>query len=991
MKMKPSLLSNSKGLALPAVVMIGTVIMGSITFMMSNTISEKNVAAAGKNVSTDTIISGVFVYADSLLKERRCINTSTGKVLKPDVCDPDVDWDQGGNLARLLISDSTAATISSLDASIPYPKLTEVEFEMKRGDFASSHPMRVLMEAESTKYDKMKIRYNVLPDNQGIEGYFFIETTVGLYVDGSLKLEGKQKSLYAPLMINNYSLVLNRNVTLTNTASDADDPNDNGRSPNQIYNGSGGKLIFDSPVMVNQNLILPDASTPLANKTFFKARLDLGGTLMTSDGGTVKNFEALKGGIPLSDYPGFTGFRGGIRNIEKDTSLDAMFMKDLADPTAPRFDFTVETECPKYTDRRENCLGIDESKVIFSPYDADHKDNGQYLIALTKENEFQPLQAPSSDRNDYAGGIVTASSPSPATLSITLQNAFTYTYVPIVGEEDFYTGATTPFKQLMTLGDVKTIDMGDPPDPKQFELSKKVRLNGSSGTNTLRIDLRPFMRLKQSVLQDWKDTSDINGSDKPYYTENITECTCSGTPVTCSESSSSSNTNITETTSVIPSDDTQYSNCNNGADGKTNKTYTASINGNIADIVLQERPEAYLDVAFDKETNYRYKMTVNLNFVSGQANIGTAATAHWEWILSDTSEGTEHILLRMIVDPFDFTYSDDGTPPISGSACDTGPYAQPMGSKTVTFRIDPSDPNKVRTQLYEDALFGGTNDDRNWYTLGGDSKDDIGLIPDPGGLSLNEKRSLRAPTATEPPSDFQTNCTAAPAVDFDPVSLDADFRKNAFDSWNFNPVSKQHQYRPESPDDAGYKSLYDKGNEEGAYGNRMIFDDHNHNLFHVYSILDYCVVKPGAEQVMGFVTCRRLKIESRSKPLNMIGTFVVDQIEFANGSLSKDIRWMNIFHPRARSVLVDNKILRDNCTTDPNNPFWKVSGSDAGEDYAKIQDCRPADIMQKADPFRWTSFKPECGPVAGGTLRSCIPKGLYKNFMSFIMNEKFER
>lgn len=241
MKMKPSLLSNSKGLALPAVVMIGTVIMGSITFMMSNTISEKNVAAAGKNVSTDTIISGVFVYADSLLKERRCINTSTGKVLKPDVCDPDVDWDQGGNLARLLISDSTAATISSLDASIPYPKLTEVEFEMKRGDFASSHPMRVLMEAESTKYDKMKIRYNVLPDNQGIEGYFFIETTVGLYVDGSLKLEGKQKSLYAPLMINNYSLVLNRNVTLTNTASDADDPNDNGRSPNQIYNGSGGK------------------------------------------------------------------------------------------------------------------------------------------------------------------------------------------------------------------------------------------------------------------------------------------------------------------------------------------------------------------------------------------------------------------------------------------------------------------------------------------------------------------------------------------------------------------------------------------------------------------------------------------------------------------------------------------------------------------------------------------------------------------------------
>ena len=54
----------------------------------------------------------------------------------------------------------------------------------------------------------------------------------------------------------------------------------------------------------------------------------------------------------------------------------------------------------------------------------------------------------------------------------------------------------------------------------------------------------------------------------------------------------------------------------------------------------------------------------------------------------------------------------------------------------------------------------------------------------------------------------------------------------------------------------------------GTYGNRMIFDDHNHNLFNVYSILDYCVVKAGAKQVMGFITCRRLKIEKRSKPLN---------------------------------------------------------------------------------------------------------------------------
>ena len=41
MKLRFSDFLDSKGLALPAVVMVGTVVMGTITFMMSNSISEK--------------------------------------------------------------------------------------------------------------------------------------------------------------------------------------------------------------------------------------------------------------------------------------------------------------------------------------------------------------------------------------------------------------------------------------------------------------------------------------------------------------------------------------------------------------------------------------------------------------------------------------------------------------------------------------------------------------------------------------------------------------------------------------------------------------------------------------------------------------------------------------------------------------------------------------------------------------------------------------
>ena len=219
---------------------------------------------------------------------------------------------------------------------------------------------------------------------------------------------------------------------------------------------------------------------------------------MVSDEGLIRNFEAQKGGAPIADYPGFTGFRGGIRNIAKDNSLDAMFMSDLLDPTVPRFDFS-NTECPKYTDRKENCLGIDWSKLIFSPYSSD-TDTGEYLFGMTKENEFQSLQVFNSDRNDYpSGGVVTATSPSNATLSISLKNAFTYDYKAIVGEQDFYNGSLNPMKQLIGYENVKTIDLGLPPNPKQFEINKKIRLNGEAGT-TPRIDLGPFMRLKRKSL-----------------------------------------------------------------------------------------------------------------------------------------------------------------------------------------------------------------------------------------------------------------------------------------------------------------------------------------------------------------------------------------------------------------------------------------------------------------------------------------------------------
>ena len=38
----------------------------------------------------------------------------------------------------------------------------------------------------------MKITYNAIQDNKGIEGYFFIKTTVKFFIGNSLELKGTQ-------------------------------------------------------------------------------------------------------------------------------------------------------------------------------------------------------------------------------------------------------------------------------------------------------------------------------------------------------------------------------------------------------------------------------------------------------------------------------------------------------------------------------------------------------------------------------------------------------------------------------------------------------------------------------------------------------------------------------------------------------------------------------------------------------------------------------
>jgi hypothetical protein len=227
-------------------------------------------------------------------------------------------------------------------------------------------------------------------------------------------------------------------------------------------------------------------------------------------------------------------------------------------------------------------------------------------------------------------------------------------------------------------------------------------------------------------------------------------------------------------------------------------------------------------------------------------------------------------------------------------------------------------------------------------------------------------------------------------------SYNISYASTAHTSWNYNNVwkdktpdgAKLGQFYPDPAIDAAtYANYYDTTTE---LANAQDFSSGNQDTFHSLSIMDRCVVKSTATHVMGFLICRHLIIENRVTPLSMIGSFVVDKL--TNESTS-EIKWMNIFHPDARAKLdlTGNGFLSAgsaSCKVNPTTPLWRADISSS--ERSDMLRCDPAFFLQKADPFRWTTFDPLCGLIgAASTGTTCKPGSRSFNFWFTVLNERY--
>ena len=140
--------------------------------------------------------------------------------------------------------------------------------------------------------------------------------------------------------------------------------------------------------------------------------------------------------------------------------------------------------------------------------------------------------------------------------------------------------------------------------------------------------------------------------------------------------------------------------------------------------------------------------------------------------------------------------------------------------------------------------------------------------------------------------------------------------------------------------------------------------------FNVKSIAAKCIVESSATFVAGFLICDEFIIQSRSLPLEIVGTVITSRLQIHPSALLAGIRWFSAYHPNRTQKLRDVGILTPNgggrCPAYQNNlnrPIWHPYPGLLN--LANHYKCNTIHLRAKADNLRWTTVDPDCATLRG--------------------------
>lgn len=145
--------------------------------------------------------------------------------------------------------------------------------------------------------------------------------------------------------------------------------------------------------------------------------------------------------------------------------------------------------------------------------------------------------------------------------------------------------------------------------------------------------------------------------------------------------------------------------------------------------------------------------------------------------------------------------------------------------------------------------------------------------------------------------------------------------------------------------------------------------------FLVRSIVDDCTIQSSATLVTGFFLCRNLTIESRTSPLEIIGTMIIGQrLDVHPDAIKAGITWRSIFHPEAvkrlrnPSIAILKPVSPYTCES-TSTPLWNPFADATKRESDRT--CSPLNLRERANPFSWTTVNPDCGLQPGHANTTC--------------------
>ncbi|MCK5073674.1 MAG: hypothetical protein KAQ98_09630 [Bacteriovoracaceae bacterium] len=924
---------GNRGFSLIQVLIIGGTLVGTVTYFSQQVWQTKKFVQhkMRKETKYTDSLKGGMVFANYILKERKCIDLSTG--IEKKNC---IGITDSGNLERLLISDATDNEFknkyrynggeleSFYNAGNSKIGLRKMSFNIKKSNITPGHPLYTMMRSGGfgLRGDRLQVEYVSEPNSHGND--ILVKINLNLYKKTEILGKAYSEVIFFPRQINQNVLSLNKNLLIGSSINPTKDDN-------QLSSTKSG-IIFYSPVFVNGDIVIPGTSnSPSDEKILLKDRVYMTGDLKTHSSKNVKMFTpSTPGGKNTtfqSRYEGFKGLKGGIYRVAYEDALTSLFAYNSKPVSTVNMN-----KCIDYQNRKYDASKTRDSRLIIKK-----RGTNKYLMGLTKLNEFTDVIHTYKDedyleyRND--GGAKNVSN---FHISVNWKKRTNEKGISI------YPISFSLGKNRTAIFDIDAAGAVVPMDTDWIKDDLKSTKTKLVYTRTL------YGKKDGKTVEKIFDTKTLSASTK---TKLISEKD-DGTTKDLEEDKTDKEVSKTVDSKTINTTLVIYESCTlNEESGKYDckkikRIYPPSekINRKIEE--FNSRPTIEISL---KEGVGASQLKLDIVFKNNDVNDTYPDT---NWYFTPNFELSAHSFL---------TDGITGADVIS----DGGP--------------------KFFHHKMDFEFKGGYQVKKNYSTISWNTLDNKSISLDDEEIEV---------LSSNPP-DFYTMCSDVETSGSGSTgggsssTYNADYSESSFTSWNYRPIDGENQFVP-APTKTDYNAPYGHvfNSSDAKVKNKLIIDGNNHDNFHTYGVLDRCIINSTANHVMGFLICRYLKIKKRTGKLTMIGSFIVDKLEIEGSD--NDIVWMNIFHSSARTYLDKTGEINtlSNCKINKSSPLWNPTSA---AEMDRMRKCTPAYLMERAEPFKWTSFNPLCGMKdSDSIMTTCKPSGRALNYYFLILNENYE-